>query len=225
MAGGVVKVYGSAVSPYVATVLVCLEEAGAAYELVPLDMAAREQKAPHHLARNPFGTIPALEDGELTLFESRAIARYVLRKYGNAGGGGAADLLREGNLEEAAMVDVWLEAEAHQYHPSIAHIVRQCVILPMIGGARDQRVVDEHAGKLREVLRAYDARLGEREYLAGDFASLADIAHFGFTHYLMGTEYAALVEERPNVRAWWQRLSARPAVRKVAALMPTATEW
>ncbi|CAN6336317.1 unnamed protein product [Urochloa humidicola] len=222
MAGGVVKVYGSALSPYVATVLVCLEEVGVAYELIPLDMAAREQTAPHHLARNPFGRIPALEDGELTLFESRAIARHVLRKYKSPGGG--ADLLREGNLEEAAMVDAWLEAEAHHYHPPISHIVRQCVILPMIGGARDQRVVDEHAGKLREVLRAYDARLGEREYLAGDFPSLADIAHFGFTHYLMGTEYAALVEEeRPNVRAWWQRLSARPAVRKVAALMPT--EW
>jgi len=50
--GGVVKVYGAAASPYVATVLVCLEEAGAAYEFVPLDMAAREQKTPHHLARN-----------------------------------------------------------------------------------------------------------------------------------------------------------------------------
>ncbi|KAF8762621.1 hypothetical protein HU200_009147 [Digitaria exilis] len=222
MESGVVKVYGPAVSPYVATVLVCLEEAGVAYEVVPLDMAAREQKAPHHLARNlvalppscqqPFGTIPALEDGDLTLFESRAISRYVLRKYGS--NAGAADLLREGNLKEASMVDTWLEVEAHQYHPA-------CVILPMIGGARDQRVVDEHAGRLGEVLRVYDAVLGERDYLAGDFVSLADVAHFGFTHYLMGTEYAALVEERPNVRAWWERLSARPAVRKVAALMST----
>ena len=52
VAGAVVKVYGSAVSPFVATVLVCLEEAGAAYELVPVDMAARENTAPHHLARN-----------------------------------------------------------------------------------------------------------------------------------------------------------------------------
>jgi len=66
--GGAVKVYGAAASPYVVTVLMCLEEAGAAYEVVHLDMAAREQKAPHHLARNPFGTIPAMEDGELTLF-------------------------------------------------------------------------------------------------------------------------------------------------------------
>nr|CAB3463922.1 unnamed protein product [Digitaria exilis] len=216
MARGVVKVYGPAVSPYVATVLVCLEEAGAAHEVLPLDMAAREQKAPHHLARNPFGTTPALEDGDLTLFESRAISRYVLRKYGS--NAGAADLLREGNLKEASMVDTWLEVEAHQYHPAVSHVVRQCVILPMIGGAR---VVDEHAGRLGEVLRVYDAVLGERDYLAGDFVSLADVAHFGFTHYLMGTEYAALVEERPNVRAWWERLSARPAVRKVAALMST----
>jgi hypothetical protein len=43
---GVPKVYGVAASPFVATVLVCLEEVG------PLDMAAREQRAPHHLARN-----------------------------------------------------------------------------------------------------------------------------------------------------------------------------
>ena len=50
--GGAVKVYGAAASPYVVTVLMCLEEAGAAYEVVHLDMAAREQKTPHHLARN-----------------------------------------------------------------------------------------------------------------------------------------------------------------------------
>ncbi|XP_066368012.1 probable glutathione S-transferase GSTF1 [Miscanthus floridulus] len=222
MAGSVVKVYGPAASPFVATVLVCLEEAGAAYELVPVDMAAREHKAPHHLARNPFGKIPAFQDGELTLFESRAISRHVLRKHYKSAGGG--DLLREGDPEGAAMVDVWLEVEAHQYEPAIAEIVRHCVILPMIGagGARDQRVVDESAGKLRAVLAAYEARLREHAYLAGGGdagVSLADLAHFGFTHYLMATDYAALVEERPAVAAWWRRIAARPAARKVAALM------
>ncbi|WVZ96268.1 hypothetical protein U9M48_041926 [Paspalum notatum var. saurae] len=219
MAGGVVKVYGPAASPFVATVLVCLEEAGAAYELVPVDMAARENTEPHHLARSqPFGKIPAFQDGDLTLFESRAISRYVLRKYGGAAG----DMLGEGGgLEAAATVDVWLEVEARQYEPAVAQIVRQCVILPTIGGARDQRVVDEHVARLREVLRAYDARLGGgRAYLAGDGATLADLAHVGFTHMLVAcTEYAALVEERDNVRAWWERLAARPAVRKVAKLM------
>ncbi|CAD6272904.1 unnamed protein product [Miscanthus lutarioriparius] len=213
MAGGIVKVYGSAVSPYVATVLVCLEEAGAAYELVPVDMAARENKAPHHLARN----VPVRQDPCLPGRRTHAIW-HVLRKYKRSG-----DLLREGDPEAAAMVDVWLEVEAHQYEPAIVEIVRHCVILPMIGagGARDQRVVDESAGKLRAVLAAYEARLREHEYLAGGDAgvSLADLAHFGFTHYLMATEYAALVEERPAVSAWWRRIAARPAARKVAALM------
>jgi len=79
----------------------------------------------------------------------------VLRKYKSSGGG---DLLREGDPEKAAMVDVWLEVPDHQYEPAIAQIVRHCVILPMIGagGARDQRVVDESAGKLRAVLAAYE---------------------------------------------------------------------
>ncbi|VAH14405.1 unnamed protein product [Triticum turgidum subsp. durum] len=71
--GGAVKVYGVGASPFVATVLLCLEETGADYELVPLDMAAREQRTEPHLSRNPFGKIPVLEDGELTLFDQAVV--------------------------------------------------------------------------------------------------------------------------------------------------------
>ncbi|KAF0925663.1 hypothetical protein E2562_017231 [Oryza meyeriana var. granulata] len=209
-----VKVYGVVVSPYVATVLVCLEEAGAAYDLVAVDMAAGEHKSHHHLARNPFGKIPVFEDGEVTLFESRAIQRYVLRKYNRM------DLLREGNLEESSMVDVWTEVEAHHHDPAVSHVVRECVIKPMIGGgARDQAIVDESVDQLRKVLEVYDQRLSESEYLAGDFISVADLNHFPYIYYLMTTEYATLVESCTNVKAWWGRLLARPSVRKVAAML------
>ncbi|KAM3407231.1 hypothetical protein ACQJBY_000968 [Aegilops geniculata] len=217
--GGAVKVYGVGASPFVATVLLCLEETGADYELVPLDMAAREQRTEPHLSRNPFGKIPVLEDGDLTLFESRAISRYVLRKYGSPGNK-STDLLRESSLGESAMVDVWTEVEAHQYQPAIEHIVQQCVILPFIGGARDQAVVDENVGKLEKVLDVYEARLSTHAYLAGDFFSLADLVHFGITYYLVvGTEYATLLESRANVWAWWGRIMARPAIKKVAPLI------
>jgi glutathione S-transferase len=50
--GGAVKVYGVVASPFVATVLLCLEETGVGYELVPVDMAAREQKTEPYLSRN-----------------------------------------------------------------------------------------------------------------------------------------------------------------------------
>ncbi|KAF6982788.1 hypothetical protein CFC21_001130 [Triticum aestivum] len=208
-----VKVYGWAVSPFVARPLLCLEEAGVDYELVPMSRAAGDHRQPDFLARNPFGQVPVLEDGDLTLFESRAIARHVLRKH-------KPELLGCGSPEAEAMVDVWLEVEAHQYNPAVSAIVVQCIILPLLGGARDQAVVDENVAKLKKVLEVYEARLSASRYLAGDDISLADLSHFPFTRYLMETEYAPLVAELPHVNAWWEGLKARPAARKVTELMP-----
>jgi len=50
-----VKVYGWAISPFVSRVLLCLEEAGVDYELVPMSRATADHRHPDHLARNPFG--------------------------------------------------------------------------------------------------------------------------------------------------------------------------
>jgi glutathione S-transferase len=89
--------------------------------------------------------------------ESRAIARHVLRKHRpellGAGAGGS--------LERAAMVDVWLEVEAHQLSPPAVAIVVECFAAPLLGRERDQTVVDENVEKLRKVLEVYEARLGE----------------------------------------------------------------
>jgi glutathione S-transferase len=187
--------------------------------------------------------VPVLEDGDLTLFgkllarsirvrgislryhqdfsidsplvpaESRAIARHVFRKH-------KPELLGGGSLERSAMVDVWLEVEAHQLHPAAGAVVVECVFAPFLGRARNQAAVDENLGKLNKVLEVYEARLSQSRYLAGDFLSVADLSHFTMMHYFMGTEYAAVVEAFPHVRAWWEELAARPAARKVAEFMP-----
>lgn len=213
MAAPAVKVYGWAVSPYVSRALLALEEAGVDYELVPMSRQAGDHRNPEHLARNPFGQVPVLEDGDLTLFESRAIARHVLRKH-------RPELLGVGSLERSALVDVWLEVEAQQLHPAARAVVVECVFAPFLGRARDQAAVDENAAKVGKVLQVYEARLAEHRYLAGDFLSVADLSHFPIMHYFMGTEHAALVEALPRVRAWWEELAARPAARKVAQFMP-----
>uniref|UniRef100_K3ZA15 glutathione transferase n=1 Tax=Setaria italica TaxID=4555 RepID=K3ZA15_SETIT len=161
----------------------------------------------------PFGQVPVLEDGDLTLFESRAIARHVFRKH-------KPELLGAGSLEHSAMVDVWLEVEAHQLHPAAGGVVVECVFAPLLGRARNQAAIDENLGKLKKVLEVYEARLSQSRYLAGDFLSVADLSHFTIMHYFMGTEYAAVVEALPHVRAWWEELAARPAARKVAEFMP-----
>ncbi|RCV38266.1 hypothetical protein SETIT_8G128600v2 [Setaria italica] len=125
------------------------------------------------------------------------------------------ELLGGGSLEQFAMVDVWLEVEAHQHHPAAGAIVMQCLITPLIGGERDQAVIDENADKLRAMFEIYEARLSRSKYLAGDFVSAADLSHFPLMRY-----YATMVEALPHVRAWCEDLAARPAARKVAELMP-----
>ena len=68
MAAPAVKVHGWAMSPFVARALLCLEEAGVEYELVPMSREAGDHRQPDFLARNPFGQVPVLEDGDLTIF-------------------------------------------------------------------------------------------------------------------------------------------------------------
>ncbi|KAK1648499.1 hypothetical protein QYE76_066304 [Lolium multiflorum] len=207
------KLYGWAVSPWMARVLVCLEEAGAEYELVPMSRSGGDHRQPEHLARNPFGEIPVLEDGDLTLYQSRAIARHILRKY-------KPELLRSDNLQESAMVDVWVDVDAHQLEPIIRPVVFNVIIKPFTGSDCDQDLVDESIEKLKKTLEVYEARLSTSKYLAGDFVSLADLTHFSFMRYFMATQYAEVVEAYPHVKAWWEALLARPSVKKVMAGMP-----
>ncbi|KAL5983824.1 hypothetical protein ACLOJK_017919 [Asimina triloba] len=65
----VLKLYGLPMSTAAARVMACLHEMGVEFELVPVNMGEGEHKQPPYLAtKNPFGQIPALEDGDLTLF-------------------------------------------------------------------------------------------------------------------------------------------------------------
>ncbi|RZL66101.1 MAG: glutathione S-transferase family protein [Variovorax sp.] len=58
-----------------------LDEAGAAYDIVPIDFEKREHKAPEFLKINPAGKLPALVDGNTRLFENPAICLYVAEKF------------------------------------------------------------------------------------------------------------------------------------------------
>ncbi|XP_047060792.1 probable glutathione S-transferase GSTF1 [Lolium rigidum] len=210
-----VKVFGSAAFTNVARVLVCLEEVGADYEIVDIDFHAKEHKGPEHLARNPFGQVPAFQDGDLMLFQSRAISRYVLSKYKTD----EVNLLREGDPEESTLVDVWLDVEALQYDPAMSSVFFQHRVVPALGGTPDETIIGESIEKLRKVLDVYEARLTKRRYLAGDFVSLADLSHVPEAHYFMEMPYTAVFDSYPRVRAWLEDLFARPAAMKVVSLM------
>ncbi len=87
-----IKLYGMAMSTCTRRVRCVLEEMGLLYEIVLVDLGKGEHKQPAHLAIQPFGQVPVLEDIDGTkIFESRAIMRYLLKKYPIEGNGKWSD--------------------------------------------------------------------------------------------------------------------------------------
>jgi glutathione S-transferase len=150
------------------------------------------------------------------LLESRAICKYACRK-------NKPELLKDGDLKESSMVDVWLEVESNQYTPALKPILFECIIHPMFGGATDQKVVEDNLAKLKKVLDVYEERLTKSKYLAGDFLSLADLNHVSTTLCLGATPHASLFDAYPHVKSWWTDLLVRPSVQKVASLIKSSS--
>ncbi|XP_028059525.1 glutathione S-transferase F9-like [Camellia sinensis] len=209
----VVKVYGP---DYACPkrVIVCLIEKGIEFETVPIDLIKGEHKLQEFLQLQPFGVLPVIQDGDYTLFESRAIIRYYAEKYKSQG----TELLGK-TIEERGLVEQWLEAEAHNFHPHIYNLTIQILFSSKMGFTADEKLIQESEEKLGKVLDIYEDRLSKYKYLAGDFFSLADLSHLPFTQYLvgpMGKEY--MVKNRKNVSAWWDDISNRPSWKKVLQL-------
>jgi glutathione S-transferase len=211
-----IKVHGLPFSSCTARVLACLNEKQIEYELIPVNVQGGDHKQPQYLSLNPFGLIPALQDGDLTLFESRAIIKYLAKKYN---GQGSPNLLGS-TVEEEAVVEQWCDVEAHHFNPPCYAIVSQIIINPLKGGTTDEAVVASNEEKLSKVLDVYEEWLSKSKYLAGDWFSLADLQHMPFLHYLMNdVGKATLISSRKHVNAWWEDISSRPAWKKVAVHM------
>ncbi|KAL4363400.1 hypothetical protein GQ457_04G028680 [Hibiscus cannabinus] len=134
------KLYGAALSPCTSRVMTCLHEKEADFELVRRRTQASSfpsQECKHA----PFGQIPVLEDGDLSLFvrppsslyeqifdrEKKAISAYVAEKFKETGN----DLIRHQSLKEADEMEV----ESQQYHPTISPIIFEFLAAPLQGEA------------------------------------------------------------------------------------------
>ncbi|KAH7573599.1 hypothetical protein ACOSP7_007359 [Xanthoceras sorbifolium] len=207
-----IKVHGMALATCTARVLLCLSEKGLDYELVPVDVAAGAHKQQPYLSLNPFGQIPAFEDGDIKLFESRAISKYLAVKHKDTG----TDLLRSGCLKESAIVETWMEVEAHQFNAPMRTLIHQLILGPLRGSVPDEKIVETEVDKLGKVLDVYEQRLSQTKYLAGDFYSMADLYHIPSLFYIMKTPKASVVTGRPCIHAWWNDISSRPATIEVS---------
>ncbi|XP_076936909.1 glutathione S-transferase F12-like [Bidens hawaiensis] len=210
----VAKEYGPIRSACTQRVLACYFEFGVDFELIHVDLDSQEHKQPDFLQKQPFGQVPVVEDGDFRLFESRAIIRYYATKYSDKNPN-----LYGTTLEEKAIIDQWLEVEAHHFNDMVYNIVFQKLIIPKMGGKTDIDLVQNCVKKLEQVLDIYEQRLSKTRYLAGEWFTLADLSHLPGTRYLMnecGLDH--LVRDRKKVNMWWDDISTRPAWEKVMEL-------
>lgn len=208
-----IKVYGTPFSTATTRVLVTLHEKEVEYEFVPVDLRAGEHKKEPFLSLNPFGQVPAFEDGDLKLFESRAITKYIVSQYADKG-----NQLACGDVKQKAIIGEWIEAESNQFDPIASKLTKELVVKPVMGMATDAAVVEEHEPKLAKVLDVYESRLAQSKYLACDCFTLADLYHIPHIYYLSGTQIRKLFDSRPHVSAWVADITARPSWSKVLAM-------
>ena len=104
----VLKLYGNPHSTCTQRVLTVLHELAIPHELVVIDFAKGEHKAPAFLAVQPFGQVPYIDDDGFKLFESRAICRYLALTYGGVGTliPDASDVKKTALFEQAASIEV-----------------------------------------------------------------------------------------------------------------------
>lgn len=202
------KLYGHPGSTCTRKVLTTLAEKGREAEFVLIDLSKGQQKSPDYLAKHPFGVVPFLEDDGFTMYESRAIIRYLDAKL-------PGPKLTPGDHASLGRMEQWISVEQSYFTPHCMAIVSELLLKPMRGGTPDMDKVNKGRSESAKVLDVVDRALMSQAYLAGDTFSLADISWLPYLQYLSVTPHGSLITERPFVKSWWQRISTRPSWKKV----------
>jgi len=182
-------------------VSIMLEECGLPYTVHPVDLGKGEQHAPEFLALNPNNRIPVIVDsdgpggGPITLFESGAILIYLAGKTGKF-------LPRSTRGKYKALE--WLMFQMGGVGPMFGQLH---VFLKMADPV--PYALDRYSKERYRLYGVLDRRLGEAKYLAGEY-SIADIATYPWIarHTFHKTDLTLY----PNVKRWFDAISARPAV-------------
>ncbi|KAL4068711.1 glutathione S-transferase [Scleroderma yunnanense] len=203
----VVKLYGSPTSTCTRLVAVVCKEKNIDLEIVRIDLRKGEQKSKEFVAKQPFGQIPYLDEDGFAVYESRAIARYLIKKYPNQGTQGLipTDPKQEALFEQAVSI------EAFNFNPFASAIITEKVFKKFRGLEPNEAVVKERLDMLNAKLDAYDVILGKQKYLAGDNLTLADLQHLPYgTLLATAADLSEVFTSRPNVARWWNDIFNRP---------------
>jgi glutathione S-transferase len=197
------KIWGRNTSSNVQKVLWCCSELDIPFERVDLGGPFGGNRDPEYLRLNPNGLVPTIQDGDLILWESNTICRYLATTHGQAGGG---ERLYPSAPRARALVERWMDWQLSTAGPPMGQL-----LFGLVRTRPEQRDPAAIEAARRRALVAWtlaDEALEGRSYLAGNDLTLAEI--------VLGTlvyRWHAFPIERPplkNLQAWYERMRQRP---------------
>ncbi|KAK0496065.1 glutathione S-transferase [Armillaria luteobubalina] len=206
----VLKIYGSRWSPNAKRVAMVLLEKNVPFQAVEVSMIDQEHKTPAYAEKQPFRQVPYIDDEGLILYESRAICRYICKKYENQGASLVpTDLLAFAMFEQAA------SNEIYNFDIYVQGAAMESVVKPAVGQKTNKTIYDKNIRALSAKLDVYDNILSRQRYIAGDNLTLVDLFHIPYTVEL---EEAGcdIMYSKPHVARWWRELLARESWKAVA---------
>ncbi|TVY17160.1 Glutathione S-transferase [Lachnellula arida] len=205
--------YGSRVSTNTDRVRLTLAEGGFTdYELVLLNLQKGEQKSKEHQKHHPWGKVPVIASADgFTLYESRAICKYLATKY-------SFPLLpRASDIEAAALFDQAQCVEMLYFAEPAGRIAFEKFAKRFMGLPPDDAVVSDALRSVEMFFDVAERLLHQKSYMAGNDFSLVDIYYIPLIQRLFACGYGDVIISREAVSAWWDRCVNRPAIQRMLA--------
>lgn len=192
-----IKLYRYPLSGHSHRVELFMSLLGLPVDLVDVDLAVGAQKTPAFLEMNPFGQVPVIQDGELTLADSNAILVYLASQYADE-----QWLPRE--PARAAAVQRWLSVAAGlvAYGPAAARLIT------LFNAPFN---AEEVISRAHELFAVMEEELKKSAFLVGNTPTIADIANY--TYIAHAAEGNISLASYPNIRHWLARIEALPGFR------------
>ncbi len=200
--------YGPGYSTYARAARLALAEKGVDYDLVEIDFIAGGMPD-EHLARHPFAKVPALEHDGLMLYETAAIERYIDEAFDGP------SLQPSDPAARARMTQIISLLDSYTYPCTVSALVIQRLVQPLLGGTADESIVEAALPEVDKSMAELERLLGDQEYLTGSALSLADL-HLApiFAYFIATPESKGILENKPSLDAWWQRMEPRESMTK-----------
>ena len=198
--------YGADYSVYVRSARLALAEKGVPYRLVPIDVFAPGGPPADYLDLQPFGNIPALKQGDFSLYETVAILRYVDEAF-------EGPSLQPGDAKgRARMTQMLAILDAQAYRTLVWDIYVERVVKTRGGTPADEVKIASALGAARKILTALESLCTADPFLLGDRPSLADChAAPMFSLFEQAEEGALLLKATPKLGAWLDMFKRRPS--------------